>query len=204
MKTIYPTAILDYYDGVQVFEARDAIGGHYIASAIKPEGHYLRYLVTGARPERLCELRTGQLDLRTLLLEAPGGKWYITLTNSDPGETLSLEPQNGPLSETDYLPLDGYTMEPIEPVCEPEVQQALAEGKAVTLVGEIDQVNRSSGKWTLLTDAGEKSGKTAQGSPVLNGLKIGSRCRLHCAIIDESDAFWRNRPTLYLAHHESA
>lgn len=203
MKTIYPTAILDYYDGVLAFEGRDAIGGHYIGAAVKPEGGYDRYLVTGVRPERLQKFRSGVLDLRTLLLEAPGGEWYITLTNSDPGDALSLEPQYGPLAETDLLPDDGYTLGIIEPVGEPEVQQALASGKAVTLVGEIDRVNRSSGDWALLTDAGVKSGKTAQGGAALNGLQIGKRYRFRCAVINESDAFWRNRPTLYLARFES-
>ena len=27
MKTIRPTAVLDYYDGVEIFEGQDALGG---------------------------------------------------------------------------------------------------------------------------------------------------------------------------------
>ena len=108
MKTIYPTAILDYYDGVLAFEARDDIGGHYIGTAVKPEGGYDRYLVTGARPERLRQFRNGDLDLRTLLLEAPGGEWYITLTNTSLADTLALEPQAGNIADAgELLPLDG-------------------------------------------------------------------------------------------------
>ncbi len=38
MKTIRHTATLFYYDGPQVFEARDAIGGHYVAVMVEPEG----------------------------------------------------------------------------------------------------------------------------------------------------------------------
>lgn len=203
MKTIKLTAVLDYYDGIQTFAARDAIGGHYIATAIDTVGGFDRYLVTGAAPERLEQFCAGQLDLRTLLLEAPGGEWYTTIANGTSDDPLTLEPQNGPLAETDLLPDDGYTLGIIEPVGEPEVQQALASGKAVTLVGEIDRVNRSSGDWALLTDAGVKSGKTSQGGAVLNGLQIGNRYRFRCAVINESDAFWRNRPTLYLACFES-
>ena len=38
---------LDYYDGPQVFEARDAIGGHYIA--ILGPGDEFRYLLAAWR-----------------------------------------------------------------------------------------------------------------------------------------------------------
>lgn len=203
MKTIYPTAILDYYDGVLAFEGRDHIGGHYIGAAVKPKGGYDRYLVTGARPERLAQFRSGTLDLRTLLLEAPGGEWYITLTNSDPGDALVLEPQAGNIAAADeLLPRDGYTLELIDPVGESEVQQALAHGKAANLTGKVEWANRSAGDWGLHTDAGVKSGKVAAGSAALDGLQIGQRYRFRCAVIDESDAFWRHRPAYYLIDFE--
>ena len=124
MKTIYPTAILDYYDGVLAFEGRDDIGGHYVGAALKPAGGYDRYLVTGARPERLRQFRSGTLDLRTLLLEAPGGEWYITLTNSDPGDTLTLELQAGSIADAgEMLPLDGYILDDT-PIDDLALQQA--------------------------------------------------------------------------------
>ena len=110
MKTIRPTAILAYYDGVQVFEGCDSIGGHYVGMVIDTVGDYDRYLVTGARPERLRQFRSGALDLRTLLLESPGGEWYLTLTDSDPGESLTLAPQDKPLAEADFLPQEGYLL----------------------------------------------------------------------------------------------
>lgn len=131
MKTIYPTAILDYYDGVLAFEGRDAIGGHYIGAAVKPEGGYDRYLITGARPERLRQFRSGALDLRTLLLEAPGGEWYIVLTKSDPGELLELEPQTGNIADAgELLPLPGYTLDD-SPIDDLALEQALARNNVV-------------------------------------------------------------------------
>ena len=72
MKTIRPTLILDYYDGVRVFEGRDPIGGNYIGSMVGTVNGIDRFLVTGADPERLRQFRAGLLDLRSLLLEAPG------------------------------------------------------------------------------------------------------------------------------------
>ncbi len=110
MRTIHPTEILAYYDGVEVFAGQDIIGGCYVGAFIDTVGDADRYLVVGVRPERLRELRSGMLDLRTLLLEAPGGEWYLTLVNGDAGQPLLLEPQNAVLITTDYLPEDGFLL----------------------------------------------------------------------------------------------
>lgn len=106
MKTIRPTAVLDYYDGVQIFEGRDASGGHYVGVLVEVVDRVDRYLVTGAAPERLRQFRSGKLDLRTLLLEVPGGEWYLTWADGSGGEELILRPQEGPLAaREEFLPL---------------------------------------------------------------------------------------------------
>lgn len=112
MKTIKLTEVLDYYDGIEVFAARDAGGGPYIALAIDSVGGFGRYVVTGAVPERLQQFRSGGLDLRTLLLEAPGGEWYITVADGTIDDPLALEPQAGPLSEkAEFLPESGFILD---------------------------------------------------------------------------------------------
>ena len=130
MKTIHPVGILSYYDGVQVFEARDLIGGYYVGMIVDTIAGSDRYLVTGARPERLRQFRTGTLDLRTLLLEAPGGEWYLTLTKSDPGETLTLEPQAGHLAETGFLPEAGYLLDDT-PIDDLALEEAISRNNVV-------------------------------------------------------------------------
>ena len=50
------TFILDYYDGIQAFAAQDPIGDHYVGSIIERTSENDRYLVVGARPERLDDL----------------------------------------------------------------------------------------------------------------------------------------------------
>ena len=130
MKTIQSTGILVYYDGVQVFEGRDPIGGHYIGMVLERTPAYDRYLVTGVRPERLRQFRSSTVDLRTLFLEAPGGEWFLTLTNGDPGESLALEPQSGSLKETGFLPLDGYTLDDT-PIDDLALSQARARHNVV-------------------------------------------------------------------------
>ena len=120
MKAINLTDILVYYDGVQVFEGRDAGGGHYIGVGIGPGISTNRYMVTGAIPERLQQFRSGLLDLRSLLLEAPDGQWFITVDKEGGDAPLFLEPQPGPVAQSPYLPGPNFIMdcEPVESLAE--------------------------------------------------------------------------------------
>ena len=111
MKAIKLTNVLLYYDGVQVFEGRDAIGGHYVGVGIGPGISTNRYMVTGAAPERLRQFRGGRLDLRTLLLEAPEGEWFITVDQEGGDSSLYLEPQPVPVAECDCLPGPNFILE---------------------------------------------------------------------------------------------
>ena len=112
MKTIKPVAILDYYDGIQIFEGRDHIGGHYIAMLLESLGKAEHFLVTGANPERLRQFRDGKLDLLTLFLDAPGGEWFFIYADGPYGEPLTLLPQDGHIAEQkDLLPDEGYTLD---------------------------------------------------------------------------------------------
>ena len=203
MKTVKLSAVLDYYDGIQTFAAHDAIGGHYLATAIDTVGSFDRYLVVGVNPERLRALRAGSLDLRTLLLESPGGEWYTTIADGTIDDPLTLEPQSGPLSETDYLPDPGFFVADAPPVDAADLRRALERGQVANLTGKVEWANRCSGDWGLRTAAGLKSGKTAAGSAAIDGLQIGKSYHFRCAVITESDEFWRHRPTYYLSKYES-
>ena len=77
MKTIRHENTLFYYDGPQVFEARDAIGGHYVAVTVESDTEFDRYLVAGVSPERLRQFRSGALDLKSLLIERAEEEWYL-------------------------------------------------------------------------------------------------------------------------------
>lgn len=89
-----------------------------------------RYLITGADPGRLREFRVGLLDLRSLLLEAPGGEWYLTFADGEPGQTLVLQPQDEPLAASDFLPKPGYFLEDGS-VDDLALQQARERGNVV-------------------------------------------------------------------------
>ena len=113
MKKIHHTDTLVYYDGAQVFEARDFAGGCYIGVLIDSLDNADRYVVTGVSPEQLNSFRAGALDLRTLLVQGSEDAWYLTQTCNDFAGPLALEEQSGSISDTDYLPAEGFVL------CEP-------------------------------------------------------------------------------------
>ena len=130
-RTIKSVAVLDYYDGVQLFEGRDSIGGHYIAMLIDTGSKVDRYVATGAKPECLRQFRVGDLDLRTLLLDAPGGEWFFIYADVLRGEPMTLIPQEGPLAEReDLLPDEGYALDDA-PIDDLAINRAIESNSAV-------------------------------------------------------------------------
>ena len=204
MKTVKITEILEYYDGIQIFAARDPIGGHYIGDMIDMVGDYDRYAVAGVSPERLADFRAGQVDLRTLLLEIPGGEWYIMMPEGGIDDPQTLIPQSESMAEAGVLPEDGFFLGPERPCNVEAVKRALERGKTVTLKGSVEQVNRNTGEWALLTDDGLQSGKIYPEGPALDGLQVGKHYRFKCAEVAELDPLWRDRQVLYLQSIEAA
>lgn len=199
------TEVLEYYDGILLFTAQDPIGGNYICEAIDTVGDFDRYAVVGVRPERLEDFRAGRVDLRTLMLEAPEGEWYITVDDGGTDDPLMLEPQHVPLTETGYLPKEGYFWGPEEPPDhDGDVARALERGRVVTVTGLLEQANRGTGEWALLTDDGTLAGRTHPGGPGLDGLRIGGRYRFECARVVRTGFLGEENQTLYLRHAEEA
>ncbi len=130
--------------------------------------------------------------------------WYITVADGTIEGPLTLAPQEEPLSETEYLPKEGFFLEAPTPVSESDIQQAVKRGNVVALTGQVELANRSKGEWVLLTDSGMKTGTTAPGGPSLDGLQVGKRYRFHCAEVTEPDPLWRNQKVLYLQRIETA
>ena len=203
MKTVKLTEVLDYYDGIQLFAARDPIGGHYVGDMIDTVGDFDRYLVVGVRPERLDDFRSGQVDLRTLLLECPDGEWYITVADGTINAPLTLVSQREPLAETEYLPDEGFFLEAPTPVSESDINQAVQRGDVVTHTGQVELANQSTGEWRLLTHRGPIKGETFPGGPKLDGIQIGRRYRFQCAEVPEPDFLSRNQRVLYLQRIET-
>ena len=110
MKTILHTATLLYYDGPLIFEGRDLIGGHYVASMIDDANGVDIYAVVGVSPESLRRFRAGAIDLKSLMLETPDEQWYIAQPEGGEDVPIRLQPQTSPLAESDFLPDDGLVL----------------------------------------------------------------------------------------------
>ena len=109
MKTIRCTDTLFYYDGPQILEARDAIGGHYVVLMVDVHNDRDRFLAVGVAPDRLRQFRAGALDLKSLMLEAGSTEWYLA-SAKNLEQPLAIELQRGPLSESSLLPDDGFLL----------------------------------------------------------------------------------------------
>ena len=109
MKGIRCTSTLFHYDGPQVMEARDGIGGHYVA-VLAPAGGGAaeRYLVAGVDPERLRQFRSGELDLRSLLIESEAETRYLATVEGSLDRPLVLDRLSGPLVDSGFLPDPGF------------------------------------------------------------------------------------------------
>lgn len=107
MKAIRHTSTLYYYDGPQVVEACDEIGGRYIAVMIEPDETTDRYVVAGTPPELLRQFKVGSIDLRSLLVESSKDEWFIGKCEEE--NHLSLTPQSGSILP-DFLPEPGFIL----------------------------------------------------------------------------------------------
>ena len=110
MKTVRHATTLFYYDGPQVFEARDTIGGHYLAVLGPADGPDAHYLVAGVPPERLRLFRCGVLDLRTLLTECDDQDLYTATPADRFDQPLVLDPLREPLADSRLLPESGFVL----------------------------------------------------------------------------------------------
>jgi hypothetical protein len=110
MNTIKHVETLVYYDGVQVFEGRDAGGAGYIGVMTSRFDEVDEYLVTKVEQESLNRFRVGAVDLRTLLLSASVDGWYLMRTGGDFSRPLALASQHGALDENDLLPDAGFLL----------------------------------------------------------------------------------------------
>lgn len=108
MSEIYYIDTLVYYDGVQVFEGRDCGDHAYVGAMIDTVGDADRYLVVNVARESLSHFKAGAKDLRTLLLEGTGRRWYTACVRDDFAQPIALEPQEAQVTDCDFLPEPGF------------------------------------------------------------------------------------------------
>lgn len=108
LKTVRHNSTLYYYDGPQVFEARDDSGGYYLAVRVEPLNDLNRYLVAAVFPDQLLMFRNGWLDLRAVLAGTGNQEWYLATTAHGLDWPLIPLPQAKPLADCGHLPDEGF------------------------------------------------------------------------------------------------
>ena len=110
MTTIRYARTLFYYDGIQLFLATDPIGGHYVAMMIETPDNGHQYLVVGVAPAELRRFLSGELDLRSLMLQFGNSDWYTTQLPDDLEADLVIEREKSPLLRSGLLPEEGFVL----------------------------------------------------------------------------------------------
>jgi len=110
MNSLQHTKTLFYYDGPQIFEARDCVGGHYIAVMVESDDGQDQYLAAEVELERLQQFRCGMIDLRSLLTGRGQQAWFLAKANGSFDTPLALQPQVSALAASPYLPEPGFLL----------------------------------------------------------------------------------------------
>jgi len=180
--------ILDYFDGPNIIEARDVIGGNYVGVWIK-DGSPGQYVVFGVSPEQLRRFRGGDIDLLELMSDLPQG-WYYASFSHDNANYIETVTENleATAMPKEFLPLPGFFL--------------TEEGEEVTLLGRLVEANRDSGGWILETPEGTRSGSRIEGGPAFSEMVIDRRYRFHCIERMEATALGPERSILILTAYE--
>jgi hypothetical protein len=125
MKSVRYHSTLFFYDGPQVIEARDSIGGHYIGLLVDDGGELPCFVFVGTPPERLRDFRLGSVELRTLLVDHSAEGWFLASGEASPETRWSLVPQAIALTETHWLPEPGFVLHD-----SPAEEESLRESRA--------------------------------------------------------------------------
>ena len=108
MRRLHYQNTLYYYDGPQVIELRDAIGGHYVGVLVDVVDGQDRYLCTGVAPERLADFRIGGVDLRVLMTEQADGSYLFA--TGELGAALTCTSVADAQTLSDSLPDPGFVL----------------------------------------------------------------------------------------------
>jgi hypothetical protein len=130
-RAIHRAQPLLYYDGVQLFEAADVIGGHYICLLAEPGSEIDKYLAVGVSPERLQNFKLGQLDLLELIRGREIVDWFTLETQGDLTDDLVLREKGDQEIPTEWLPEPWFFLSGTESSNEDVLSQAKSQSNLV-------------------------------------------------------------------------
>jgi hypothetical protein len=107
MKSVRYDRTLIYYDGPQVFLARDLSGNAFVGVLIEQSGGSDKYVVVEVIGAFLEMFLRGEIDLLRLMLSRVGRGWYSTEISDDFEGLISLALQPNSLEDFPHLPKPG-------------------------------------------------------------------------------------------------
>jgi hypothetical protein len=114
MKAICYIKTLFYNDGPQVIEARDQGGQDYIGLSVIPEAGDVQYALKPVSRDSLISFKRGDVDLRSLFLEASRDEWFLTASSGRLDETFEIKEQSRSMHEVDWLPDSGFFLSKLD------------------------------------------------------------------------------------------
>ena len=109
-KAVLHERILDYFDGPLAIEARDEDGRRYLCDSMGAAEAGEQWIVVPITDDQADALNRGEMCLRSTMVQAGGEEWYISVPQWDFREPFTIEPQEGPISESPELPGEGYML----------------------------------------------------------------------------------------------
>lgn len=135
MTSVHLNQVLVYYDGPQVLEARDSIGGHYIGIAIRDAKY--EFLMVGVSPERLRQFRGGSIDLLALISERPSDVgWQLAKLADEKSNEIELSEISYDVIATRFLPEPGYVLR--KPLSDSDLVKSARERNGLVMEVTLD------------------------------------------------------------------
>ena len=173
MNITYCRSLL-YYDCKLIFEAEDDAGLKYLAVHHDETVAGCEYAVVPVCPPALAQLKAGQLDLRSLMLAAPGGKWYTTRSDGDTDtDAFVLAAQPTPIAMCESLPDAGYYVAVNNP--EPAQPGSDADDNAAEWAPYTAAAPRLIEKWLPINEVSieaVREGGAMAGHPPVNQIHV--------------------------------
>lgn len=121
-KILSLVSILDYYDRPLIIQLTDSIGGSYLGLVRELTDSFA---VIGTPPDLMYALKTGSIDLNTVILKSELMPWYVAQYRNDQ-RTLVAQPQTERFLDVEPLPDKGsYLQVPLEKSSNDTLKEAL-------------------------------------------------------------------------------
>lgn len=109
-KMLREVRVVDYCDVPLVTEAHDGDGRRYLCDVLDVCENGEQFLVVPVTDEQIDVLNEGRSCLRSVMEIAGCDEWYLSVPQWDFHKPFTIERQDGPISESPDLPVEGHML----------------------------------------------------------------------------------------------